>query len=101
MTTPQLYADVALLSGALKRALTNNDAIVLDLEGVAALARVLTALNTRTEALKWYADPKNNGKQEYVEIKDAASVHSSKWRPIDDDQGEVARDALREEVRGG
>ncbi len=66
-----------------------------------ALTRVLDALEARTEALKWYADPKNNGEQEFTEIKDSYSVTTPKWRPIDDDQGEVARDALREEVRGG
>ena len=65
-----------------------------------ALARVLDALEARTEALKWYADPKNNGGQEYVEITDSASVSTPKWRPIDDDAGEVARTAL-EEVRHG
>lgn len=65
-----------------------------------ALARVLDALEARTEALKWYADPKNNGGREFIEITDAAYVSMPKWRPIDDDEGETAREALTE-VRHG
>lgn len=110
--TPQLQVeeDVNRLLYTLAEAAANEERDVddpdisgvgLDRSDVAALRRVLSALETRTEALKWYADPKNNGEQEFVEIMDSASVSTPKWRPIDDDQGDVARGALGEEARHG
>jgi hypothetical protein len=42
-------------------------------------------------ALEWYADPKNNGKREFHEI-DGVDVSRHRW--IDEDEGEVAREAL-------
>lgn len=43
------------------------------------------------EALKWYADEANNGKQDWVQI-DGVAVSKHRW--IDEDEGEVAREAL-------
>lgn len=51
-------------------------------------------LETMRKALEWYADPANNGPRTY---RDGSfdTVHDVPlWLPIDDDEGEVAREAL-------
>lgn len=48
------------------------------------------------KALQWYADPANNGEREWTDLSGAAYVSVARWRPIDDDAGEVAREALGE-----
>ena len=67
-----------------KRDLATIDAAMKLEQAKAKLAIALTAL-------AWYADPKNNGKREFGEIND---VSVARWREIDDDEGEVAREAL-------
>lgn len=87
-----LRDDIARLRLASQHALNHPaDSTGFTREEHAALARVLEALETTTLALEWYADPKNNGAQEWVEIE---NVSVAKLRPIDEDEGELARAAL-------
>jgi hypothetical protein len=68
----------------------------LDTAFIVAAHNLLPALAAEyrrmRDALEWYADPANNGKQRWQQI-DQVSVPVR--REIDDDEGEVARDALR------
>jgi hypothetical protein len=99
MTSP-LQADIAKLRETSRLRIIGLPSDTLRLVDGPALARVLDALEARTEALKWYADPANNGKRTWTENSTSASVSTPGWRPIDDDEGETARTALEEATRG-
>lgn len=53
-----------------------------------------TKLLRAIEALKWYANPDNNGKRTYKRVDPLSQDDWPIWRPIDDDEGEVAREML-------
>ena len=68
-----------------------------DMTGVleAELDLLSTKLARAMEALEWYADPENNGRQTLHNGEQSEATSSwPVYRPIDDDEGNVARGAL-------
>jgi hypothetical protein len=51
-------------------------------------------IETLEKALRWYADPVNNGPRKFHHCGEEIP-----WRPIDDDEGEVAREVLERQPK--
>lgn len=76
--------------------MAQRDETVRKLDSVGyELMAVEKALMKAVEALRWYADPKNNGPRKFVEGTGAdATCSEQQYRPVDEDEGEVAREVL-------